>query len=269
MTPQKMDEDFYRVWFEYLIRTPLFRRLYDWNERIYDGEQIPFPAELDAFSRGYSRWFKYDRPWEVTFDRCYSRLKHREGVLKEVAALAFTPAQEIAWHSRQELQSEREDLGRGLTWQEEQAIIEKTAEAVLSDREKREKKFQSEFAAYRYKAKPPGFNKGPSLLATLKRRLNYYYLEEICNFTRSEIIFNDNLELGPAPLDFYLPFGPGPFTDKPREIDYFRYWKQGNGAQRDPRHFLSEEITEARKVIAAVEDGWFPAIPSSFNNSAG
>ena len=267
MTHEEMEEekDFYLVWFEYLILTPRYRRLAEWQERIYDGEQIPFPAELDAFSRGYSRWFKYDRPWEVTFERCYSRIQHRKRVLKEVEPLAFTPAQEIAWHLRHELEYEREDLGRGLTWQEEQAIIEKTAEAVLSDREKREKKFQSDFAAYRYKAEPPGRNKGT---ATLKRRLNYYYLEEIRNLTRTEIILKDDLELGPAPLDHYLPFGPGPFTDKPREIDFFRYWKQGNCAHRDPRHFLSEELAEARKVIAAVEEGWFPAIPSSFNHSA-
>jgi hypothetical protein len=264
MTLQKIDKDFYRVWFEYLIRTPRYRRFAEWQERIYDGEQIPLPAELEAFSRGYSRWFKYDRPWEVTFDRCFSRMQHRERVLKEF--IPFTPAKEIAWYSRQELQSEREDLGRGLAWQEEQAIIEKTAEAVLFDREKREEKFQSNFAAYRYKAKPQSLNWGVVLSATLKRRLTYYHLEKISGLTRDEIIFGafttDNVPTG------YLPFGTGPFVGRaePKEIDSFRYWKQGNGAHRNPSHFLSEEIAEALKVIAAVEEGWFPAIPSSFNN---
>lgn len=256
------ERDFYRVWFEYLIRTPAYLRWADWMNRTYSGEYLPFPAELDTFSIGYGAWLKSDRPWEISFDKVYSRAVYRKGLIAEAEENAFSPAAELARSARESLEMEREELGRSLTWQEEEALLEQANRAALEDRETRDREYSEGFKKYRYRFKPPGVNWGPVLSATLKRRLTYYHLAEVCGLFRDEIVMADDLPL----ID--LPFGPGPFSPDPKEIDFFRYWKRGH-ACRDPRHFLSEEITEARKTIAAVETGWFPAPPPPrFKNSS-
>jgi len=255
------DRDFYRVWFEYLIRTPSYLRWADWMERTYSGEYLPFPAELDAFSIGYGAWFEHDRPWEISFDRIFSRVLYRKRLITEAENNAFLPAAELARSARESLEMEREELGRALDWQEEEALLEQVNRDTLAEREIREREYLEGFRKYRYRSKPPRVNWGAALSGTLKRRLNYHHLAETCGFTRDEIVMADDLPI----ID--LPFGPGPFSPTPKEIDFFRYWKRGH-ASRDPRHFLSEEIAEARKVIAAVEAGWFPAPPPPFRNSS-
>ena len=255
------ERDFYHVWFEYLIRTPSFLRWADWKERICSGENIPWPTDLSPFLLGYGAWFNHDYPWEISFDRVYSRVIYRKRLIEERNKKAFTPSGEIAWYARQALEVEREELGRSLSWKEDEEIIERVARETLERREIHEKEYEKGSKKYRYRSKPPGVNWGPVLSATLKRRLTYYLLAEVCGLSRGEIVMADYLPAFPA------PFGLGPFSPNPREIDFFRYWKKGHADCRDPRHFLSEEIAEARKVIAAVEKGWFPAPPPLFRNS--
>jgi len=277
------ERDFYRVWFEYLTRTPAYLRWADWMERTYSGENIPWPADLHAFSVGYDGWFKHDLPWEVSFDKVYSRITFRNRMIAKLNQHAFTPSEDIASNSSHCLENEREELGRALTFQEEKAIIEKAARETLAERTTREKEYKESFKKYHYRSKPPGLNWGSVLSATLKRRLTYYHLQEIVGLSRDEIIRADDpisqnipilnrpANISPPPFGLVpfgpLPFGRGPFLSNPtKEIDFFRYWKRGY-AKRDPRHFLSEEIAEARNVIAAVEAGWFPAPPPPFKNS--
>lgn len=258
---QDEERDFWKVWFEYLIRTPAYLRWADWMDRTYSGEYIRWPVELDAFSFGYDAWLKHDLPHQVYFDRVYYRLLHRQRMIAEAEKNGFTLASESARNAREALEWEREELGRALTWKEEEALLEQVNRDTLAERETREREYREGFKRYRYRSKPPGVNWGPVLSGTLKRRLTYYHLHEICGFSRDEIILADDLPF------VALPFGPGPFSPDPKEIDFFRYWKRGH-ASRDPRHFLSEEIAEARKVIAAVEAGWFPTPPPPFKKSS-
>lgn len=265
------DKDFYRVWFEYLIRTPAYLHYDAWMERIYAGEDVPWPKDLDRFCSGYGEWWNHDRPWEFTFDRCWWRLKHRQRMSQQAEQNAFTPAAEIGWYARQELAFEREDAARALTFEEEGAIVERVADFVLNDRHERETAWRNGFRDYRYKGKPAGVKAGSHRLAVLKRRLTYYHLEKILGFSRERIIRGEIGEIELAGLPFPElagpPFGNGSFspdsTAPQKTVEVFRYWLSlpGLPGWQDPPAFLSEEVSEAGKVIRAVEDGWFPAPP--------
>ena len=257
------NRDFYRVWFEYLIRTPAYLRWADWMDRSRLGENPPLYDEDDSFFLGYGDWFGNERPGDypggISFDGVYSRLERQDRIFTMLENNAFSPAAELARSARVSLEMKREELGRALTWQEEEALFEQVNRDTLERWKTREREYSESFKEYRYRSKPPGVNWGPARSATLKRRLNYYHLAEVCGVSRHEIIMEDYI------FTFDLPFVHDFSSSVEREIDSFRYWKDGH-ANRDPRHFLSEEIAEARKVIAAVESGWFPAPPPPFKN---
>jgi len=262
------NRDFYRVWFEYLIRTPAYLRWADWMDRIRLGQNPPDYDEDDLFFIGYGDWFGNERPGDypggISFDGVYTRLGRQERIFTMLKKNAFSLSAELAFYGREKLEMGRKKLGRkklgrSLTYQREEALLEQANRDTLERWETREREYSEGLNKYRYRSKPPGVNWGPKISATLKRRLNYYHLAEVCGVSRHEIIMDDYI------FTFDLPFGHDFFSSAEREIDSFRYWKDGH-ANRDPRHFLSEEIAEARKVIAAVESGWFPAPPPPFKN---
>ena len=260
-----LESDAYRVWFEYLIRTPLFKKWYEHDERINNGEDLSTPDDVYSFWNGYGVWFNHDWPWEVYFPRCYTRLQHHFRETRNNYGYDFESrcslAREISYTVATELGEEEIDLGRQLTEKEKEYIIERFTEQVITERENRNlERLKSDkyLAKYRYKTKPPNVSLGNRMLGTLKRRLNYYNLEIIAGLSRNDIIFGEI----PHENKDLLPFGKGPFVENPRARDHFQYWKLSNLSDRpDPRHFLSEEIAEAKKTIAAVEAGWFPSVP--------
>lgn len=258
-----LDEEFYRVWFEYLIRTPAFKKWEANDEIISKGKCPPrLPGDIYNFWAGYSDyWFGNNYSWEITFNRCFSRLERsfRFRERYEKSGGSFTLAEEIAFEVSSLLELKEEGLTLELTEKGVQEIIRETVDSVMQNRKEREERSSKELPAFRYKAKPPRVNLGATTIGVLKRRLTYYHLEVFLGLSRDEIFFGDFS--GPI-SQALLPFGSGPFKNNPGTRDYFQYWKNTKlRSPPDPRAFLCEEIAEAKKTITAVEAGWFPSVP--------
>jgi len=242
----------------------------------YEGKQNPpMPPELETFLKGYgwiwgNRWL-----FDLSFEDCWPRMLK---IFNEWSQnTGFELHEEIAWYVSQELETEREELGRNLSFVEERSIIEETTKAVISSRKLREEKHDREFKEFKYKKKAPGRNikTGPDHDALLarKRRLTYYHLNKVEGWSYSEILSGEFLyswEQKPSG-EFWgtLPFGPGPFDTNPDEKEIWRNFKNhwpnspdwGKRKHHGNVEFLKEEIRQAKKTIRAVEAGWFPDFP--------
>jgi len=282
MHDKTFEKDCWRVWFEYLIRTPSYLKYCDYMEKIFKGKDVPFPKELEAFVFGYSNWWNHDWPHEFNFEKAYWRLrrwqaqKHKaDDCFNNDSFIKNYLAEEISREASNSLNFVRERKKTSLLLSQEERIIQISAKRVLNNAPARIKEWrETGFGSFRYKGIVLDTKIGPSILAVLKRRLTYYHLESILGFTRNNILRGE-LGIHGLPLGASLPFGPGPFLPtladgdfKPKQIDYFLYWRpEGNcpgfDGFREPAAFVSEEISEARKTISFVESGWFPRPPKS------
>lgn len=288
-------EEVYRVWFEYLIRTPNWREAVAREEWPEDFPE-PRSPELDRHIDGYGDWWGW-RVGDLDFDHFWRRWQMRQREREVHDKNAFTLAEWIAWENSRALEAEEED--GPLSFLEREEVIRQISEHILQENQKIIERRQS-FENIRYRFPYCVLNE--KKLARHKRRLTLYQLHEIDKIPYPDILCGRLRQIGP------LPFGLGPFTPDNREKriwDHYRLihepirreneqyllkkllsslffspalsLKKSAALNVFPKSdeydkiigWLKEEVFEAGQTIKSVQEGWFPRMPTASTYAKG
>ncbi|MGE4579380.1 MAG: hypothetical protein AB7F21_07555 [Desulfuromonadales bacterium] len=261
----------YWTWFEYVVRSPLFREMLEREKDELNGFPVP-PLRDDLFNfwRGYqwmwgNRWL-----WEVTFESCEGRMAR---VWREWQDhRPFELHEEVAHAVAMELEDERFCLGRELTFKEVESLVSDVTLGVINTRAARDERIEKEFLSTRYRRFAPGrnikhggdpFSGDSNTILARRRALTYYHLYKIDGWSYREILSGEFLPSS-------LPFGPGPFDSNRDEKSIWKNYKEkrqqdmstwGKDKNLGNKDYLKEQLRQAKKTMCAVEKGFFPDFP--------